>query len=136
MCSYKGRIIAEFLIDLNLKSKLPFDKMELVGHSLGAQVCGYIGRIVHNKTGYKLERITGLDPAGPLFSDYVLSTENVGKGDADLVVTIHTDQGFYGSSKVDSDIAFFPNGGVPPQPGCDTPLKKRTFAATICLLIY
>ena len=33
-----------------------------IGHNLGAHVCGYIGQDTH-----RLYRITGLNPAGPLF---------------------------------------------------------------------
>ncbi|XP_039281157.1 inactive pancreatic lipase-related protein 1-like isoform X2 [Nilaparvata lugens] len=39
--------------------------IHLLGHSLGAHICGIAGSSLHNIT---LPRITGLDPASPLFS--------------------------------------------------------------------
>ena len=41
-----------------------------IGHSLGAHVCGFLGQAVKEDTKYEkpiLERITGMDPAGPYF---------------------------------------------------------------------
>ena len=35
------------------------DKIEAVGHSLGAHLVGHLGRIVFNKTGSKIARATG-----------------------------------------------------------------------------
>ena len=41
----------------------------LAGHSLGAHLVGKAGRIYNEITGEKVDRITGLDPAGPRFVD-------------------------------------------------------------------
>ena len=44
--------------------------LHLVGHSLGAHVCGQAGYYYSFISGgEKIERIDGLDPAGPLFLD-------------------------------------------------------------------
>ena len=54
------------------------NKFHLVGHSLGGQMVGYIGRNVYqnsNKT-IKMQRITALDPAGPLFYDFMATAFN------------------------------------------------------------
>lgn len=55
-----------------------------IGHSLGAHVCGFAG-----KQG-KLARISGLDPAGPLFKG-ASSSNRLDKNDAVLVDNIHGD---------------------------------------------
>lgn len=62
-------------------------------------------------------RITGLDPALPLFS-LVDEEDRLSKDDADLVVAVHTDGGFAGFMDAVGDIDFYPNGGTPIQPGC------------------
>ena len=36
-----------------------------IGHSLGAHICGLSGKLMDEET--KWDRISGLDPAGPLF---------------------------------------------------------------------
>ena len=43
--------------------------LHLSGHSLGAHLMGKAGRIYHEITGEKVDRITGCDPAGPRFVD-------------------------------------------------------------------
>lgn len=51
----------------NVRSQL---SLHLVGHSLGAHVCGQAGDYYRQISGGELiERIDGLDPAGPLFLD-------------------------------------------------------------------
>lgn len=65
-------------------------------------------------------RITGLDPAGPLFgfpievaSNYRLST-----ADASHVDVIHTNDGLAGIAEEIGTADYYPNGGGPVQPGC------------------
>lgn len=89
----------------------------MIGHSLGGQIAGFVGKTVQNLTGSSVARITGLDPAGPLF----LPSDPEGRladTDADLVVVLHTDGLVYGYYYVVGDIDFYANGGTSPQPGC------------------
>jgi len=83
-----------------------------IGHSLGAHICGFGGkqllRLSHNTI--KFNRITGLDPAGPIFckhmedpptnphlgppkgSQYCIDSKyRLSDKDADIVDVIHTD---------------------------------------------
>lgn len=92
----------------------------MVGHSLGAHVAGFAGRAVQDLTGgLQIARITGLDPAGPLYSEFWVGEDNrLNNDDAELVVAIHTDGGLAGYINPIGDIDFYPNGGVQPQPGC------------------
>ncbi|XP_034241771.1 phospholipase A1-like [Thrips palmi] len=108
-----GAKVAEFLdalVDLQLTRP---EDVHLIGHSLGAHVAGIAGK---SMTKGKLARITGLDPAGPLFQ----LTDNNGilyRGDADLVDIIHTNAGYLGKTMHLGNVDFYPNGGHF-QPGC------------------
>lgn len=88
----------------------------IIGHSLGAHICGYAGERIPG-----LGRITGLDPAGPDFTD----TDKVVRldpTDAVFVDNIHSDAqnllllGF-GMKTAVGHSDFFPNLGHD-QPGC------------------
>lgn len=73
-------------------------------------------------------RITGLDPAGPLYAslrpilpvDLTLAAE-----DGKFVDIIHSDGNGFGSPQVTGSIDFLPNGGIHLQPGC--PYTSGTF---------
>ncbi|XP_046424449.1 pancreatic lipase-related protein 3-like isoform X1 [Neodiprion fabricii] len=85
--------------------------IHLVGHSLGAHVCGYAGRYVN----FTLPRIVGLEPAGPLFYTVL---ERLKPSDAEFVEVIHTDAGVLGMDLEVGHVDFYPNGGTSSQPGC------------------
>lgn len=89
-----------------------------IGHSLGAQICGYAGARLRN-----LGRISGLDPAGPLF--YRMHPDvRLDPSDAKFVDVIHSDaskpyfliEGF-GVNEMVGHLDFYPNNGNN-QPGC------------------
>ncbi|CAK9814363.1 Pancreatic triacylglycerol lipase [Anthophora plagiata] len=86
-------------------------KVHIIGHSLGAQVAGSTAR----QTKFNVFRVTGLDPAGPLF--YTLNA-HLSAADAEFVDIIHTDMGDYGIALSTGHVDFYPNGGFRPQPGC------------------
>ncbi|XP_031848673.2 lipase member H isoform X1 [Nomia melanderi] len=94
-----------------LSNVIDLQKLHVVGHSLGAHIAGHIGRFVNTTLG----RIIGLDPAFPLFYP---STCHVRASDAENVVILHTDAGFYGTPIDTGSVDFYANKGVSPQPGC------------------
>lgn len=59
----------------------------LIGFSLGAQISGYVGKLIPN-----LGRITALDPAKPYF-DGVPKVARLDPSDALFVEGYHTDNG-------------------------------------------
>ncbi|XP_070162078.1 lipase member H-A-like [Polyergus mexicanus] len=107
------RIAAALTVTLDKMITSGFDseKLHIVSHSLGSQVAGYIGRSV----SFQIPRITGLDPAGPLFN---FLEPCLTFSDARFVDIIHTDIRFYGIAKITGTVNFFPNGGQRVQPGC------------------
>lgn len=99
--------------------------LHLVGASLGAHVCGGIGKGIFQNSGIKAGRITGLDPAGPNFEGGVPNANNsLTKDDAEFCDMWHTDMGYYGIDHSLGHCDFFPNNGTRAQPGC-----PETYAA-------
>ncbi|XP_040168412.1 lipase member H [Anopheles arabiensis] len=110
-----GRYIARFVRFLVL-SEFPLEKIHLIGFSLGAEVAGFAGKTL-NEWGLKLPRITGLDPAFPLYV-FERASQRLSPKDAEFVDVIHTDGGLLGYPWPLGHVDFYPNGGVPLQPGC------------------
>ncbi|XP_065351354.1 lipase member H-A-like isoform X2 [Cloeon dipterum] len=98
---------------LEESSGVQLTKVHCLGHSLGAHVCGFGGKFLNGRVG----RITGLDPALPLFS-YENVTERLASTDAIFVDVIHTCGGLLGFDLPIGHVDFYPNGGVHKQPGC------------------
>lgn len=65
----------------------------LIGHSLGAHLCGFAGKQYKKLRSSLLERITGLDCAGLCFID-AIPDNRLDFSDAKFVDIIHTDKKF------------------------------------------
>ncbi|KAJ8703606.1 hypothetical protein PYW07_017530 [Mythimna separata] len=111
---YIGRFAATF-VDYMVSRGLDLNTTHFVGHSLGAQAAGVAGSAL---TTGRVSRITGLDPALPLFSGLPLE-QRLDTSDAHFVDVIHTDAGIFGYKEPIGHADFFPNGGKSPQPGCE-----------------
>ncbi|XP_077519357.1 pancreatic triacylglycerol lipase-like [Amblyomma americanum] len=117
-----ARLAAKLVKELVDAGTLTPSRVHYIGHSLGAQAGGFFGQDVQSMTGTKVGRITGLDPAGPMFEyfDAYLRKEH-----ADFVDIIHTSMGVgfnfvrgrLGMTKSAGHVDFYPNGGRQ-QPGC------------------
>ena len=62
----------------------------MIGHSIGAHIAGFAGKTFTEGTGLLIQKISGLDPAGPCFNNEP-SDLRLSKTDADFVDVIHTD---------------------------------------------
>ncbi|KAM7351880.1 pancreatic triacylglycerol lipase-like [Cochliomyia hominivorax] len=88
------------------------DDIHMIGFSLGAQVAGQTANYLKRR----LRRITGLDPAKPMFIT-VGSDRKLDPTDADFVDVIHTDVLGRGMLRSMGHVDFYPNIGLY-QPGC------------------
>ncbi|XP_063974991.1 uncharacterized protein LOC135161391 isoform X2 [Diachasmimorpha longicaudata] len=84
-----------------------------IGFSLGAHVPAFSANVLRP---YKIPRITGLDPAMPLFIT-VGKDEKLDSGDGDFVDVFHTNAFIQGKVETSGHIDFYMNGGIN-QPGC------------------
>ncbi|XP_014218848.1 lipase member H-like [Copidosoma floridanum] len=121
---------------INTKGIL-WNHLYFIGHSLGAHLSGHIAHLMKQSGDdfWKIERITGLDPAKPCFVD--TNTEDhykLDKSDAAFVDVIHSNIGYnsdafsLGLNKPIGHIDFFIDGGTL-QPKCE---KLEYFEAIIC----
>ena len=112
---YSIRYIAEnmFLMVKFMHAVVGADKslyVHCAAHSLGAHACGFLGKhlIVDTDPAAKnLDRISAMDPAGPLFTNdipypfnklNILPTARLGPHDATYVDVIHSDGGAHAFS--------------------------------------
>ncbi|EDW29699.1 GL14903 [Drosophila persimilis] len=122
-----GAITAHVVHMLYEELGLPnLDNVHIIGHSLGAHLSGYAGYHLQRDFGLKVARITGLDPAAPLFTD-TDPIVRLDRTDAHFVDIVHTDanplmKGGLGINQRLGHVDFFPNGGFD-NPGCDKKLQ-------------
>ncbi|KAI3385511.1 hypothetical protein SNEBB_003410 [Seison nebaliae] len=112
LAACRTKFVGREIGDLILKTKINPKLIHCIGHSLGAHICGFMGKAVEG-----IKRISGIDPAGPYFESQ--SKENrLSDTDANFVDIIHADK-YLGIHQAIGNVDFFPNGGKM-QPGCWT----------------
>ncbi|OCT71288.1 pancreatic lipase-related protein 2 [Xenopus laevis] len=119
-----GAEVAHFIGFLSSNYNYSPSEIHIIGHSLGSHTAGEAGKRVPG-----LGRITGLDPAGPLFQDTPPEVR-LDPTDADFVDVIHTDTSplipnvGLGMSQSVGHLDFFPNGGET-MPGCERNIANQ-----------
>ncbi|MEE6459966.1 hypothetical protein FKM82_000805, partial [Ascaphus truei] len=122
-----GQDVASFIDWMEEKLNYPVDNIHILGYSLGAHAAGVAGSL----TTRKVNRITGLDPAGPTF-EYAETAIRLSPDDAEFVDVLHTytrgspDRSI-GIQKPVGHIDIYPNGGSF-QPGCNIGEALRLIA--------
>ncbi|OXA57767.1 Endothelial lipase [Folsomia candida] len=102
-----GKVVSEFISFLISEQRLESPaNVTLLGFSLGAQISGYAGKFVKQNNTILIGRITGLDPAGPLYQS-APANEKLNANDGTFVDIVKT-----------GTADFYPNGGGPNQSDC------------------
>ncbi|XP_063703705.1 pancreatic lipase-related protein 2-like [Culicoides brevitarsis] len=129
-----GEAVGEFIVDLIRTQTVKIGDVNVIGHSLGAQIAGFAGKYLSFR-GLKLPVIVGLDPALPGFKN---SKEKLSSSDADYVEVIHTNSGELGFRVPMGTADFYPNfhKGLSRMPGCVTAscshaMSFKYFAASV-----
>lgn len=97
--------LLDFLVDSNI---VPLDTIHVIGFSLGAHAGGMVANYL--KKDRQLKRITGLDPAKPMF---ILADNDhrLDQNDAEFVDVLHTDVFSRGVLLPSGHVDFYANGG-------------------------
>ncbi|CAH1407445.1 unnamed protein product [Nezara viridula] len=114
-----GRGVAKLVKRLMEARVVSLDRLHLIGHSLGSHVMGIAAQTLSKEGHGKVARITGLDPASPLFEYIGGEDSRLDSGDAEFVDVIHTAGGAAGYYTALGHADFYPNGGTPIQPACE-----------------
>ncbi|KAG4079267.1 hypothetical protein HA402_006990 [Bradysia odoriphaga] len=109
-----GTRLADALRNLYYSGLNP-DRVHLMGFSVGAHICGEVGRAL--RPHFTIPRITGFDPSYPMYYGTSNHVE-LNRADARFVDIIHTDMGIAGGPTSSGHADFYPNGGRRPQPRC------------------
>ena len=111
------QIAADLLTEFFKYNKINEKNMHCIGFSLGAHMCGVFFQVYFDKFKIKPARITGLDPAGPLFDSKAL-TEKLDYDDAYFVDIIHTSKRF-GITQNLGHMNFYQDNGPSKVNACD-----------------
>ncbi|CAH1787740.1 unnamed protein product [Owenia fusiformis] len=107
------QLVGHMIYSVLKQKNVNMGNVHCIGHSLGAHVCGFLGKSAGEKT---IGRISGMDPAGPKFEGNNVEFR-LDPSDAKFVDIIHTDTDIFGYLKQLGHVDFYPNGGRD-QPGC------------------
>lgn len=122
-----GKLVGASMYEWLKKQVFELNELQIVGHSLGAHLGGYITRAVSALSNYemKIHRLTGLDPALPLFYPKMFFFPTaISADDADFVDIIHSDAGSLGAPNATGTVDFWPNDGLE-QPGCLNSTERK-----------
>lgn len=113
---YIGQALGKFLAELRAYG-YPSQNIHAIGHSLGSQMLGFVGTKFTELTNEKIWRVTGIDPAGPCFSNSFIDNQ-IRSGVGQYVEVYHCNAGGLGTTAVLADTDFFFNKKGVKQPPC------------------